>query len=69
MFDFIVYQELLKLLNEFLSMTLVNETMVLSFDLSLFLGVCLIGFLLVMIAQIIPMISMMKMNTVEALKD
>ncbi|MEG0276132.1 MAG: ATP-binding cassette domain-containing protein [Coprobacillus sp.] len=65
----LLYYQLLKVVNTFVSEAMLSESLVFSFDYELLLYVYGFSFLLVFISQIIPLFYVAKMNTIEALKN
>lgn len=66
---FIIYMQIINILNVILKDILLNRSFVVSIDQSLLLLIILLAFLLVLSSQILPMIYIGKLNTIEALKD
>lgn len=65
----ILYYQLLKVVNSFVKEVMFSETLSFSFDYELLLYVYGFSFLLVFISQIIPLFYVVRMNTIEALKN
>ena len=64
----IIYIKLIQFMNQFFQTMLINDTLTLNIDYHLFFIMCFFAFGLIILSQIIPMIYMIKLNTVEALK-
>lgn len=65
----LLYYQLLKVVNDFVKEAMFSETLFFSFDYELLLYVYALSFLLVFVSQIIPLVYVIKMNTIEALKN
>lgn len=66
---FILYVQLIHIFNVFIKEILIYEVMILSIDYRLFSIVCLCSFILVLLSQFLPLLSIVRLNTIEALKD
>ena len=65
----LMYKEMIDLVNIFVKESLFNETIVFEFNYQLLLIIYALSFCLVFLSQVAPLVYVMKMNTIEALKQ